>query len=144
MTVTVPVDSSHYSCVGVCEVYQASKPQPSLLYWLPDTFWNAFLVLVFLREKCMRKSEEGGKKSERKKKERCLLCCEVGRLPSLHVFILTHTLCQGLIPILWPFINAWNMRCPTLHFPPLGQCSLFLVHTMRSIFQACTLSAQCC
>ena len=32
MTVTVPVDSSHYSCVGVRVVYQASKQQPSSLY----------------------------------------------------------------------------------------------------------------
>lgn len=85
---------------------------------------------------------EKARKEEKRVRGRRRKGCEVGRLPSSHVFILTRTLCQGLIPILWPFINVWNMRCPTLHFPPF----CFLVHTMRRIFQACTLSAQwkCC
>lgn len=62
MTVTVPVDSSHYSCVAVLVVYHASKQQPSSLYWLPDTSWNMFFL--FLSEQQWKTEEKRKKKTE--------------------------------------------------------------------------------
>lgn len=83
------MDSSHYSFVGVRVVYQASKQQPSSLYWLPDTFWNMFCFFFFLRATQSREERKEGKTAE------ALLfvsgLCRWSHAPSAHtVLLLTH------------------------------------------------------
>lgn len=141
MTVTVPMDSSHYSCVGVLVVYHASKQQPSSLYWLPDTFWNMFFFSwesnrVQDREKRESKRARcwrgGGKTTVWLNTAAALLLsglCRWSHATSTYTGTYTFTVSQANSR---PF-EMYNMCRPISQFPPFRQCCLFFWHTVHSI-----------
>lgn len=52
--------------------------------------------------------------------------------PTIFTYIHTYTYTLSRAnPNLVPFINAWDMCCPTLHLPPLGQCIVLSTHNAQ-------------